>query len=1018
MLHHCMRFGRVLFLLCAVVLSCLPVSAYAQTAEETPLRRNILCINSYHHGYTWSDNILRGIRETLKASRYNIDLQVEYMDTKKYGYEPISTILNALYRDKFRYKTFDAIIVSDDNAFRFIREWRNVHFPNVPVVFCGVNGIEPGEEIEKGITGVLEEFNVQANIELAMKLHPGKRRVVVIGDESVTGVAIRNQVKRGVERLDQNVSFEYWTRQGLREIVDRVRRQPQDTFFYFIPFYKDFEGQSFSAEDVLREVSRNAKVPVYSNWQFLLGSGIVGGSLISGYAHGEAAANIALRILDGEDTEDIPISVLNQQPMRFDYEVLQRFYITEDQLPKPYTLINAPKAFYELDKEIFWTIIVSLLLLASVLAVLFRSFIRLRIAETALKDQLSFMQVLINTIPIPIFFRDRFGLFEGCNTAFEQWFGTSREELVGLADRDIGGMPVASVSDRVDAKLIQSPGVRIYEARIPSADGRLNDVIMHKAAHLNIKGDTAGIVGVVFDITDRKRAENELRESRKMLALVLDNIPQLVTWKDRSLRYIGANRSFARFYGFGEDQTLSGLTDRDLMPNREDAERMAHLDRQVIGLNEPVHRMKVKVTDSDGEDVWFEMSKVPLYGDDGQVVGVLTATEDVTRKVQLERQLLQSQKMEAIGTLAGGIAHDFNNILTSIMNSTELALEDIEADTMTRKDLERALKAADRGSKLVKQILAFSRPSQEGFMPTDIAEVLREALVLIKASMPRNIEVLKDIPEGQAMTQADPTQIHQIIMNLCTNSFQSLRATGGTLKVSLGYEMLDDKKGQLINVQAGPYLRVVVEDNGPGISQDIIDKVFDPFFTTKDKTEGTGLGLAVVHGIIKGHGGGISLESIPGEKTAFSVFLPCLSDVCAFTAKGELQDFRGEERVLFVEDDEDQLEVIPRALGGLGYRVAACQGADEALAVLRAEPDSVDIVITDFDMPKTNGLELANGVLEIAPDLPVILVSGRGRTAELAAEGAPNIKKMIRKPYNRTTIAEAIRAIMVRNGKA
>lgn len=1123
-------------------------------------RKSVLYLNSYHNGYAWSDHIQEGIRQTLAESPYSIVFQVEYMDSKKFHYQDTVSTLYALYRDKFRNKKFDIIIASDNVAVDFLLQFGEELFPGVPIVFCGLNDVQSASLRATGreITGVLENYDVAYNLELALRLNPQLRRMVVIGDDSVTGAAIRNQVLAQLGPFRDRLVVEEWSDYSLEQMLDWVREQGPDTFFYFVPIYRDIDGQFYSAEELLEKVHAASRAPLYSNWAFLLGHGIVGGKLISGVRHGEMAARMALQVLSGIRASSIPIVEQADEAFMFDNNELKRLFIGPSQLPPDSIIINEPSRFYELNKQVFWTIMVSMVILSVTLVLLVMNILEKRRVEGKIKDQLSFLRSLMDTIPIPIYSKDADGRVRECNVAFERFFGVDREALLGRYEWQAGPEGVAMLRDVSDTSLMHEPGVASYETTLPGPEGSPHSIIMHKATYRNSRGAVAGLVGVVFDYTDRKKAEDRLRAaeekyrslfessplgifrvtpggdyldanpamarmsgyaspalllasgagtfarlhgapdmtaagtgagpgsgqdtvvsfessvdrpggdtvtmhltmrpqrdeqgnvrhiegyaeditqrkaaeralsaSQRMLQLVLDNIPQFVYWKDRDLKYMGANKSFLGFVGLDSADALLGRTDGEVLPSAEDAARVHHDDEAVVRSGQPRYQTKITITSPGGEAVWLETNRVPLLSDrtgdrtgqpDGHggadVVGLLTTAEDVTQRIRLERQLLQSQKMEAIGTLAGGISHDFNNILTSIINSTELAISDIPADSLTCNDLMRALKAAQRGSRLVKQILTFSRPSVEGFVITDINEVLNEALVLIKASLPRNIEIRKAIPPRPSITRADPTQIHQVLMNLCTNSFQALRETGGVLEVNLEQEILSDERALELGMEAGCALRLTVADDGPGIPPEIVDKIFDPFFTTKGKTEGTGLGLAVVHGIIKGHRGSVRVSSVPWRRTEFEIYLPMHAQDACLIDPALLAPETGSERILFVEDDDDQLHTIPRVLESLGYTVRAFKNPLLALAAVREHPASFDLVITDFDMPEANGLELARKMGDIAPKMPIILVSGR----EVAAEGAAvagNIKAMVHKPYNRNILADAIRRVFARLG--
>ncbi len=1123
-------------LLWLVLLACLVLPGRAG-AEK--VRRNILYLNSYQNGYQWSDEILQGIREGLAQSDYNVDLQIEYMDSKKFTDPDLREMLHAYYKHKYRHTLFDVILASDNFAFDFLRQYGKELFPETPVVFCGVNDFHPDWlGGHPNFTGVLENPAMRETLELALRFHPGRRRLIIFGDTSVTGVAIRNQVQAVESAFAGRLTFEYEDNLSLSEILDRVRNLADDAMIFLIPFYKDTQKDVYSVNEVLSAIRANSDVPIYSPWQFMLGHGIVGGKLHSGVTEGRLVADLADKILHGTPVAALPPIDHTDDSYIFDYREMLRLGITTDKLPEGYTLINEPYPFYHINIAVFWTIIISLLILCYVMVLLVTNILRRRSVEEKLKDQLSFMETLVNTIPIPLYFKDGTGTYQGFNPAFGAWCGLAAETVPAATGADVGLAPLSRYLATEDAGLLREPGVRVGEAVILDAEGTPHTVILHRAVYESAKGQIAGLVGVLYDVSELKRtaerlrlaeekyrgifensalgifrmtpdgrtvdvnpallsmlgvasldvlagrrgdlvevlfsgrerfrelldstvndeatvtfesrfvrpdtrrvtanitmrlvadrqgylafvegvvedvtsrheAERALRESQEMLRLVLDNIPQLVSWKDKALRYLGANRAFLDFFGFAELDDLRDRDDYALPLRREDMDAVRATDVDVMRGNRALSG-ELAARNVRGADVLLEIKKVPLHDDRGAVVGVLSTAEDVTQKVSLERQLLQSQKMEAIGTLAGGIAHDFNNILTSIINSTELALLDLPEGEPMEDDLRRVLRAGERGSRLVKQILSFTRPSQAGFQAINVVDVLTEAISLIKASLPRNIKIVLDVPPTPVVCRADPTQIHQIIMNLCTNAFQAMREGGGSLTLSLAEVELDESQAGQVGARTGRHAKLSIVDTGPGIAPDILDKIFDPFFTTKQKGEGTGLGLAVVRGIVKSHRGAVRVTSQPGVRTGFDVYLPLHGEESPLPGLVAPSPNQGRDRILFVEDDEDQLLTIPRVLAQLGHEVSAHAGAAAALAQLARTPDAFDVCITDYDMPDIDGLELARRIATLAPGLPVILVSGRLGDIE-DKKLAGNIRKVVLKPYNQAIISAAIREVL------
>jgi two-component system, cell cycle sensor histidine kinase and response regulator CckA len=854
-------------------------------SNGSEIKKSILYINSYHNGYKWSDSEQDGIRSKLNTGPFKIDLQVEYLDAKRYNIPPVIESLYQVFKRKYSHEHFDVVIVSDDDALNFALHYRPKLFPGTPVVFCGVNDLNKKDLAAGNLTGVIESFDLTRTIDVALKMHPEKRRMIVVGDESTAGLAIRKQIEAIVPRFKDRLQVDYWIQIDLAQVQQRVQHLPDDTFLFFIPYFQIINNHTYTAEEVMSAIYTHSRVPIYTSWGFLLGSGAVGGSMLSGEDHGRIAAGMALKILEGTPADSIPIIRKPSGSYQFDYNVMHHLKIPEKLLPPGSTIINAPKVFYELPKELVWTIVISLLLLLVTLIFLVSTMIGRRQVERKIKDQLTFQETL------------------------------------------------------------------------------------------------------------------------------MDTNPQLVSWKNLDFKYLGANRTFATFFGLNDPSELISKMTQDVIHDKDYVQWSQSADVAVVRNKEAFRKVRKKLTDHLGNTAWIEVNKVPLRDQSGKIVGILSTAENITRELDLEKQLLQSQKMEAIGTLAGGIAHDFNNILTSIINSTELAIGDVEPNSQTNKDLERVLKAARRGGRVVKQILAFSKPSQEGFRPTNLTSVVTEVVGLMEISLPGNIEMRSHISPNIGCILADPTQIYQAVMNLCTNAFQALRENGGTLQIRLEEITLEEEEAKTLNIETGNYIQLTVADNGPGIAPSIIDKIFDPFFSTKDKTEGTGLGLAVVHGIVKSHLGRLKVDSEEYRGTTFRLFFPKIASTDELPEQQNISVGNREGTILFVEDNEDQLHTAPRILENVGYSVTAVGFPQQALDLVTAHPERFDLLITDYDMPAINGIELIQRVHFLNPEIPSILISGR-EDAITAAHAIPSIRRVFIKPYDTIDLTFTINTIL------
>jgi len=423
-----------------------------------------------------------------------------------------------------------------------------------------------------------------------------------------------------------------------------------------------------------------------------------------------------------------------------------------------------------------------------------------------------------------------------------------------------------------------------------------------------------------------------------------------------------------------------------------------------------------------GGTVWVEMSLQNLIDEFGNKIGLIGTSRNINErkqaeneKIKLEKQLSQTQKMESIGTLAGGIAHDFNNILAAIFGYAEMVKEDLPSNSPTQKMQEAVLTAAQRARDLVTQILLFSRQTDHERKPLQPHLIIKEALKLLRASIPATISIKQNIQADCGSILADPTQIHQIIMNLCTNAYHAMRETGGELSVTLSVVHITAQDALLAHQELvpGQYVKLEVADSGHGIDPQIIEKIFNPYFTTKPKGEGTGLGLSVVHGIVKTYGGQIKAYSELEQGTTIQVYFPRIDmDEDVQTSETQNSLPRGNERIIIVDDDELLLEIMTIALKKLGYEVISSNSSQEAFDIFQTDPQSFDLIITDMTMPHMTGLELTEKIFGVRPHMPIVMCTGFSELISKEKANALGIKRFLTKPVLRTAMAKTVREVL------
>lgn len=419
----------------------------------------------------------------------------------------------------------------------------------------------------------------------------------------------------------------------------------------------------------------------------------------------------------------------------------------------------------------------------------------------------------------------------------------------------------------------------------------------------------------------------------------------------------------------------------------------------------------------NGEEIPSEVIGKVLLDDKGNAIGLQGTTRDIRERKKAEKTLQQARKMEAIGTLAGGIAHDFNNILSPIIGFAELALDDIEEGSRLQDEIDTILKGAIRAKELVKQILIFGREQAQEFRPLRVQVVIEEAMKLIKSSLPATIKISQNIDMDCGLVMADYTQIHQLIMNLCTNAYHAMEETGGSFEITLGeMEARPDDVLNKFSLKAGRYVKLTVSDSGHGMEPEVLRRIFDPYFTTKESGKGTGLGLAVVHGIVKECGGELKVYSEPGRGSVFHVFLPLIDAKSAETHAVSLEKPEGgSERILLVDDEEIIVSVEKKILERFGYMVTGRTSSIEALATFSADPDGFDLVITDLTMPDLSGEVLIKELLKIRPDIPVILCTGFSDKWSEKDADIPGFKAFLIKPVVVDDLIGTVRQVLDNN---
>ena len=878
-------------------------------------KQRILVVNSYHPGYTWSDDIMLGIRDVF-ATQKNVELIIEHLDTKKHIEKPYLRQIEDLFRHKYRSANIDIIITSDDNALDFILGIRKELFPDIPLIYCGIDHIKTERtEGQKHIYGIEEADSTSSTIDLILSIHPDLESITFIADDTSTGKLMIEKTKKIESSYQKNIIFNYLTDLTTEDLQSTLRNISNNTVVFYLSFIRDKNGKTMSIENSMKLVANSANIPVYCSWGFKPDTGVLGGNILSGYKQGEISAIVARRLLDCNLVDSIP--AIQQAPLvyKFDYQALSRFNIDDSNIPQNSIIYNKPFSIYSDYKKLIWSILCIILCLILFIMLLSLNIGRRKKAETELQ-----------------------------------------KAHVGLEHK---------VKKRT-AELTESNKLLTKE------------------------------------IQERKSKEKALKESEAQKKAILDGITTNLAFVNKNLEIKWVNKASAN----------SAIKSPEEMIGFKCYEFWG--DHQKPCNNCPaVKAFKTNKTESsimynpDGR-VWEERGE-PVFDENEKMIGVIEIAHDITEKHQMEKQLQQSQKIEAIGTLAGGIAHDFNNMLGIIFGNVSYLLNQFKANEELVDVLSDIQEGTKKAQSLTQQLLTFSMGGAPVKKVTDVKSLIKESAEFVVRGAKTRCSF--DLPDDLWVVEVDSGQLNQVFTNLIINANQAM-PNGGVIIIRS--ENIDIQAENIIPLPMGKYIKITIEDQGVGISEKHLPNIFDPYFSTKQA--GSGLGLATSYSIITRHGGHIWAESKIDEGTTFYIYLPASEkEIIQVEDKANIKH-SGNGKILIMDDQESILKMVGRMLNFMGYDTVFTTDGAQAIDIYNEAYQSqkpFDVVILDLTVPGgMGGVQVISELLKIDPKVKAVVSSGYSNDPIMSNYEEYGFCGVIPKPYSKNQLAELLNKII------
>jgi PAS domain S-box-containing protein len=815
------------------------------------------------------------LRAFEKIPSARIETYAENLDIVRFPDERVQQIFTDYLTAKYADYPPDLIILVFVGNLKVSGQLLAQLFPGTPIVVAGQTEEElRADEFANVVSGVAQRVNPRVNLELILRLQPGVRRVVVIGGTAEVDRQLLQRVKQAGESFKGRIEMDFWDNRSMAELRQEVTTLPPDTVILFSRFFRDAAGQGFVSAQIGQSIAQWANVPVYIMADSILGTGAVGGSVASIEAFGKRAGELASAILTGTATASPPFEIRTQTVPMFDWRALQRWGIPESRLPAGSIVRFRPESFWEKNR---WYIIGALLIIFVQSAMIIDLFLqrrRLHRMQSVLRESEQLMELATGAGELGLWSRDLSNGDLWANEPARSLFGFGAYDPIRFDDLLARVHPADRGRMLLEAERAEAAGLPFQgEFRVVLPDGRERWVLAKGRTIVEPDADDSRRMGVMLDITDRKRAEESLTKERLFLRQVIDTDPNFIFAKDRDGRFTLANQAVAEAYGTTVEN-LIGKTDADFNPNLGEVESFRRIDREVIDTLKERFIPEEHITDTRGKVRWVQTVKRPIIDSDGSARQVLGASTDITQRKQTELELRRQRaelthvaRVSLMGELAASLAHELNQPLTAILSNAQAALRFMSSKPAdleeVREILQDIVKDNSRAGEVIRRMRALVKKEELEFATLDLASLIGDVVMLVHSdAVLQNVRISLDFPDNLPSVRGDRVQLQQVLLNILLNAFDAMKEC----PVSERKVEVQAKR------QVAHFIEVTVIDRGPGLTADKLDKIFQPFFTTKG--EGLGMGLSISRSIIEAHGGRLWAENNPDRGATFYFTLP------------------------------------------------------------------------------------------------------------------------------------------------